>query len=79
MFDEDDIDDYLEQVESSNLESVYWDSETEVLYIKFLNGSLYKYEDVPEDVYNELMEADSHGQYFYWEIREGGYSYERLG
>jgi len=57
-------------VESSNLESVGYDEENEILEVEFKSGAVYRYYDVPPEVYEELMTADSHGSYFYWNIRD---------
>ena len=59
---------YKEDVESSNLHSVRYDDEQEILLLKFLNGSVYEYYDVPEEVYDELITADSKGSYAYHNI-----------
>lgn len=42
------------------------------LSIKFLSGSTYEYDDVPNVRYNDLMGYSSHGSYFYWNIRGKG-------
>ncbi len=65
-------------VESSNLAAAGYDEEKEELYIEFKSGGLYKYSDVPYNVFKDLLDADSKGQYFHKYIRNGGYSYERL-
>lgn len=51
-------------VESSNIASIGYDAENEILEIEFNHGGVYQYFDVPENVYKELMNADSHGKYF---------------
>jgi uncharacterized protein len=50
-------------VVSSNLSSVGYDPETQVLEIEFLNGGVYQYYGVPADVYSGLMGAGSKGAY----------------
>jgi hypothetical protein len=67
-----------QHVNSSNLKSVGYDPETKTLEIEFLNGGLYQYDNVPESIYNGLMSASSHGQYFYRHIKKGGYHYRKL-
>ena len=39
------------------------------LILKFNNGGYYKYKDVPPDVFWEFYRADSHGKYFYTNIK----------
>ena len=62
-------------VDSSNLEAVGYESGT--LYISFHHGGTYCYYDVPEYIYRDLMQADSHGKYFHANIRNV-YRHQRL-
>lgn len=55
-------------VESDALSSVGYEDET--LEIEFSSGNVYRYYDVPEDVYEELMRATSHGEFFSGQIRD---------
>ena len=57
-------------VESSNLASVGYDEKTKTLEIQFNHGGIYEYYNVDKRVYEELMKADSHGRYFYYNIRD---------
>lgn len=66
-------------VNSSNLESIGYDATYQLLEIEFNSGSVYQYYGVPESIYQGLMSASSHGQYFDREIKKGGYSYNRIG
>lgn len=52
------------QVQSSNLDWVKYDSETEQLTIGFKNAAVYRYDHVPAAVYDGLLTAASHGDYF---------------
>ncbi|HID53085.1 MAG TPA: KTSC domain-containing protein [Anaerolineae bacterium] len=56
-------------VSSSSLASVGYDSESQVLEIEFNTGRVYQYFDVPQSEYDGLMAADSHGSYFYHNVR----------
>lgn len=58
-----------QSVKSSNLASIGYDSENEILEVEFNNGGIYQYLDVPLSVYEELMDANSHGVYFSANIR----------
>lgn len=58
-----------QSVSSSNLASIGYDAEYEILEVEFNHGGVYQYFDVPEDVYQELMDAPSHGVYFSANIR----------
>lgn len=53
------------KVESTNLESVSYDTDSNSLEIKFKKtGATYTYKNVNEQEYNELMQAKSKGKYF---------------
>lgn len=65
-------------VSSSNIASIGYDYDTEILEVEFLNGSVYEYRNVTSVIYEELMNAASHGSYFNREIRMT-YSYEKIG
>jgi hypothetical protein len=66
-----------ENVNSSNLESIGYDSENEILEVEFKHGGVYQYFDVSESVFNELMNAPSHGVYFSANIRND-YEFSKL-
>ena len=52
------------EVESSNLKGVFYKGKTNELFVKFKNDSVYRYEDVPKSVYEELLNAESKGKFF---------------
>jgi hypothetical protein len=64
-------------VQSSNISSIGYDEATSTLEIEFLNNSIYQYFDVPKEIYNELMQAESHGKYLAQNIK-GIYRYSRV-
>ena len=66
-----------QSVESSNLASIGYDAENEILEVEFNHGGVYQYFDVPKEEYEALMNADSLGSYFYHNIRDV-YEYEKL-
>jgi lysyl-tRNA synthetase class 2 len=55
---------------SNVIKSFDYDPATQTLRVEFNNGSIYKYHDVPEKVYQELKTTASVGQYFNTQIRE---------
>lgn len=58
-------------VSSSNLASVGYDPNSEILEVEFLsNGKIYEYYNVPQFTYDRLMEASSIGRYFNIEIKD---------
>lgn len=66
-----------ENVSSSNLASVGYDEENQILEIEFNHGGIYQYFDVPVEEHEGLMSASSHGSYFYHNIRND-YEYSKL-
>jgi hypothetical protein len=48
-------------VRSSSVLSVGYDGEQQVLEVEFGNGGIYRYLDVPAEVYRELLKCDSIG------------------
>lgn len=65
-----------QNVNSSNIVSIGYDRETQTLEIEFVSG-IYQYFNVPEGVYEELLNASSHGKYFYQSIRDN-YQYSKI-
>ena len=53
----------LTVVESSMIHAVGYDEQTRKLEIVFNTGRIYCYEDVPREVYEGLMAAESKGSY----------------
>lgn len=64
-------------VESSNLASIGYDVAKQILEIEFNHGGVYQYFNVPQEVYDELMDADSHGKYFVANIKSH-YRYSKV-
>lgn len=65
------------EFDSSTLEKGQYDNVNQVLKVKFKNGNIYKYLDVPPDVFGELVAADSQGSFFAKEIK-GQYDYKKM-
>jgi hypothetical protein len=60
---------YRMAMASANLQSFEYDEEWETLTVWFRSGGVYRYEDVPEDVVDEMKFSESRGRYFYRYIR----------
>lgn len=56
-------------VESSNMKAVYYNKESHKLSIQFRSGGTYIYSEVDEELYGQLMEAESKGKFFIANIR----------
>ncbi|HEU4507764.1 MAG TPA: KTSC domain-containing protein [Pyrinomonadaceae bacterium] len=67
----------LRPVDSEMLQYVGYDAKQKILEVVFNSGERYQYFDVPASVYEELMSADSIGQYMHRHII-GHYDYERV-
>lgn len=67
-----------EHVESSNLASIGYDSETSTLEVEFKSGAVWQYYNVPEAVWHEFYGSESKGKYFSREIK-GKYAESQVG
>jgi hypothetical protein len=67
-----------EFVNSSNIEAVGYDVDSQTLRIWFLNGSIYDYLGVSNLEFEALRDAPSVGSYLYRNIK-GQYAYEKVG
>lgn len=64
-------------VESSDIISIGYDAPIKILEVEFHGGRIYQYRNVDQDIYDQLMHADSHGQYFNTFIH-GRYRFDRI-
>lgn len=61
---------YFELVVSSNVESIGYDPDAEVLQVTFLNGSKYRYSGVPSEVWFDFTDAPSKGKFVWQRLRD---------
>lgn len=66
-----------EPVESSNLAGIGYNRGARVLEIEFRSGGIYRYREVPAEIYEGLLNAESKGGYFVRHIR-GRYEFRRM-
>ncbi|MGM9478230.1 KTSC domain-containing protein [Pedobacter sp. GSP4] len=64
-------------VTSSNIDSIGYDEPNQIVYVRFLNGSLYIYKGVPQHEFQNLLEAPSHGSYLNRNFKNV-FPYERI-
>jgi non-canonical purine NTP pyrophosphatase (RdgB/HAM1 family) len=64
-------------VESSDVVAIGYDAKERVLELEFHEGRLYRYLEVPQDIYEHFLKADSYGGYFNAYIN-GHYRYRRV-
>lgn len=67
----------LKPVDSEMLQYVGYNAKQKILEVVFNSGERYQYFEVPASVYDELMSADSIGQYMHRHII-GHYDYQRI-
>lgn len=58
--------------------STFYDEDSEVLTIEFVERGTYEYQDFPFDAWREFNNTGSRGTYFNANIRNAGYDYERV-
>ena len=66
-----------ELVNSSNIATIGYDVDSETLEIEFIRGGVYQYFDVPAQIYEDIMSADSAGQYLNAHVK-GVYRYSKI-
>lgn len=67
----------MKSVSSSNIESIGYDEQNQIVYVRFLNGTLYCYNGVPIHDFEGLLNAPSIGSYLHRNYKNV-YPYERL-
>jgi KTSC domain len=55
---------------SSALASAQYDDQTEELTLTFVSGRSYTYENVPEDIYEQLTQSSSPGTFYALYIKD---------
>jgi lysyl-tRNA synthetase class 2 len=68
---------WIKTQDSSHVESVAYEAETQDLYVEFNDGSMYRYKNVPESVWEELQSHGSKGRYVNIVLRRR-FSYDRV-
>lgn len=63
-------------VNSSNVLSVGYDTTTSTMEVEFKNGDIYQYYEVPEGIYQNLINAASVGKYLDQNVKKRGYRYK---
>lgn len=65
-------------LESSNLKQADFDPMMGTLTIGFVNGTVYEFYGVPEDLYQKLLDASSPGKFFLSQIK-GKFDFAKRG
>jgi len=64
------------KLDSSNVSDATYNPDRKIMALRFHNGGLYTYEGVDEDVYTDLVHAESVGRFLAQQIK-GRYDYQR--
>lgn len=64
-------------VNSSTIEAIGYDGSAMTLRVKFKNGALYEYSEVPQYVYDAVIESESVGKALNSEVK-GKYEFVKL-
>ena len=65
-------------VHSSNVASIGYDELAGTLEVEFQSGAIYQYFGVPQNLYDQLMQAPSKGQFLNTYIKNA-FAYSRVG
>lgn len=69
--------DWMPVYGSSIVQAIRYDEGKREVEVRFSAGDVYAYEDVPPEVWNELVNAGSKGRYVNIVLKRG-YSYRRV-
>ena len=64
-------------VQAANIEQIGHHAKEQILAVKFLNGTLYYYLDIPREHYEKMLVAPSIGSYMHRNIK-GNFRYTRI-
>lgn len=67
-----------EPVASSNISSIGHDEPSQTLEVEFTNGAIYQYYNVTQELFEQLMQSGSKGQFLAYQIKNL-YPYSRVG
>ena len=59
----------MQAVKSSQIEAVGHNAATQTLAIRFKGGSTYRYDNVPAQLFADMLAAESVGSFFYKHIK----------
>lgn len=68
------------EVNSSTVDSAGYDEQTSTLYVRFKDGAVYAYDNVPLNYWNGLQQADSKGSWvhFFLKINDNEFPYRKV-
>ena len=66
-----------QMVISREIEWIGYEQKKSMLQVEFIAGPIYQYEQVPENLFHEFLDAPSHGRFFDTQIK-GRYPYRKI-
>jgi len=67
------------RVESSNVFSLGYDYQNNIVQVEFHRGGVYRYYDVPEDMFASLLDASSVGTFLHLNYKKHNqYKYKKV-
>ena len=66
-----------QMVLSREIEWVGYESKRNMLQVEFIAGSVYQYDNVPETVFRDFLQADSYGRFFDSRVK-GHYPFRKV-
>ena len=67
----------MKNVDSSNIAAIGYDCELSELFVQYKNGMTYKYKEVPTNIYESFLKAESKGKFMNEEVKPF-YDYDYL-
>ena len=66
-----------QMVLSTEIEWIGYEQKRNMLQVEFIEGGTYQYDNVPSVVYEDFLNAPSHGRFFETEIK-GHYPFRKV-
>ena len=67
-----------EPIASTNIAAIGYDEPAQTLEVEFKTGGIYQYYNVTQELYEQLTQAASKGQFLAYQIKNA-YPYSRVG
>ena len=62
---------------SSEIEWIGYEHKDRMLQVEFIEGPVYRYQEVPHAIFEEFLQAPSHGRYFEAKVK-GKFEHRRI-
>ena len=66
-----------QMVLSTEIEWIGYEQKNSMLQVEFIEGGIYQYQNVPKNIYDNFLNADSHCRYFETFVK-GLYQYRKI-